>query len=54
MKSAQRNCTHPPKYQVWANEKKGLVECTKCGARKFIGERGWVPKYAPKGAPEGK
>ena len=48
----QPKCAH--RKTKWANEKKGLVECVKCGARQFIGDRRWVPKYSVGAAGEGK
>lgn len=47
----KRNCAH--RKTKWANEKKLLEECVRCGARRFIGERRWVPKYTV-GASGGK
>jgi len=49
--SVQKGCAH--RKTKWANEKILLEECVRCGARRFIGERRWVPKYTV-GASGGK
>ena len=41
--STQKDCAH--RKTKWANEKILLEECVGCGARRFIGERRWTPKY---------